>query len=93
MRLKNISSDRTDLGDKCIQNFRLGMYILGYTVGNLAGLILAKNDDGSLKWANGPYPIQIHANFQILMGHLNFLWALCKIRWAQETLINIHIRA
>ena len=44
-----------------------------------AGIILAQNDDGPLKWANGPYPIQIHANFQILMGHLNFLWALCKI--------------
>ena len=44
-----------------------------------SGFILAKNDDGSLKWANGPYPIQIHANFQILMGHLKFLWALCKI--------------
>ena len=28
-----------------------------------AGLILAPNDDGPLKWANGPYPIQIHANF------------------------------
>ena len=44
-----------------------------------SGLILAQNDDGPLKWANGPYPIQIHADFQILMGHLNFLWALCKI--------------
>ena len=43
------------------------------------GLILAQNDDGPLKWANGPYPIQMHANFQILMGHLKYLWALCKI--------------
>ena len=24
-----------------------------------AALILAQNDDGPLKWANGPYPIQI----------------------------------
>ena len=54
-----------------------------------AGLILAQNDHGPLKWANGPYPIQIHANFQILMGHLKFLWALCKIWWAQESLISI----
>ena len=46
---------------------------------SLSGLILAQNDDGPLKWANGPYPIQIHANFQILMGHLKFLWALFKI--------------
>ena len=44
-----------------------------------AGLILAQKDDGPLNWANGPYPIQMHANFQILMGHLKFLWALCKI--------------
>ena len=44
-----------------------------------AGFILAQNDDGPLKWADGPYPIQIHANFQILIGHLKFLWALCKI--------------
>ena len=42
------------------------------------GLMLAQNDDGPLKWANGPYPIQIHANFQILMGHLKFLWAFAK---------------
>ena len=37
-----------------------------------AGLILAQKDDAPLKWANGPYPIQMHANFQILMGHLKF---------------------
>ena len=46
---------------------------------NPAGFILAQNEDGPLKWADGPYPIQIHANFQILMGHSKFLWALCKI--------------
>ena len=40
---------------------------------NFVGLILAQNDDGPLKWAIGPYPVQIHANFQILMGHLKFL--------------------
>ena len=39
-------------------------------------LILAQNDDGPLKLANGPFPIQIHANFQIWMGHLKVLWAL-----------------
>ena len=37
------------------------------------GLFLAQNNDGPLKWANGPYPIQIHAIFQISMGHLKFL--------------------
>ena len=51
-----------------------------------SGIILAQNDDGPLKWANGPYPILIHANFQILMGLWKFSWALCKIWWAQESL-------
>ena len=53
-----------------------GGHLINFT---LSELILAQNDDGPLKWADGPYPIQIHANFQILMGHLKFLWALCKI--------------
>ena len=39
---------------------------------NPTGIILAESVDGRLKWANGPYPIQIHTNFQILMGHLKF---------------------
>ena len=33
-----------------------------------SGIILDQNDDGLLKWANCPYPIQIHADFIILMG-------------------------
>ena len=44
-----------------------------------SGIILDQNYDGSLKWANGQYPIQIHADYIILMGLLKFLWALCKI--------------
>ena len=43
------------------------------------GIILDQNDDGPLKLANGPYPIQIHADYIILMDLLKFLWALCKI--------------
>ena len=54
-----------------------------------SGIILDLNDDEPLKWANGPYPIQIHADCIILMGLLKFLWALCKIWWAQESLISI----
>ena len=51
------------------------------------GLIRAQNDDGPLKWANGPYPIQIQANFQSLMGHLKFL--MCPFQnLAQESLIS-----
>ena len=44
-----------------------------------SGIILDQNDDGPLKWANGPYPIQIHADYIILTGFLKFLGALCKI--------------
>ena len=44
-----------------------------------SGIILDENDDEPLKWANGPHPIQIHADYIILMGLLKFLWVLCKI--------------
>ena len=54
-----------------------------------SGITLDPIDDGPSKWANGPYPIQIHADCIILMGLLKFLWALCKIRWAQESLLSI----
>ena len=43
------------------------------------GIVLDQNDDGPLKWANGPYPFQIYADYILLMGLLKFLWALCKI--------------
>ena len=39
----------------------------------------------ALKWANGPYPIQTHANFQILMGHLKFYGPFAKFDGAQES--------
>ena len=51
------------------------------------GLILDQNDNRPLKRANGPYPIQKHAYYIILMGLLKFLLALCKIWWAQESSI------
>ena len=38
----------------------------------IPGIMLTKNDDGPYKWANGLFPIHIHANFTILMGHLKF---------------------
>ena len=52
-------------------------------------LDLDQNDDGPFKCANGPYPIPIHTDYIILMGLMKFLWALCKIWWAQESLISI----
>ena len=59
-------------------SFELFPYILSM-VTLKSGIILDQNDDGPLKWANGPYPIKIHADYIILMGLLKFLWALCKI--------------
>ena len=45
-----------------------------------SGIILDQNDesDVSLKWANVPYPIQIHADYLILMGLLNFYGPFAK---------------
>ena len=37
---------RLDLGDNCIQNFHLGRYIVGYTVGNL---VLRRRASGAVK--------------------------------------------
>ena len=42
-----------------------------------SGIIL-QNEDGLLKWANGLYHIQIHANYIILMGILNFYGLFAK---------------
>ena len=44
----NISVDDKNihLGDNCIQNFHLGMYIVGYTVGNL---VLRRRVSGAVK--------------------------------------------
>ena len=61
-----------------ISLFELFTYILSM-VTLKSVIILDQNDDGPLKWANGPYPIQIHADYIILMGLLKFLWAPCKI--------------
>ena len=33
-----------------------------------AGIFLVQSDNGPLKWAKGPCPIQIHVKFRILMG-------------------------
>ena len=56
-----------------------------------SGIILDQNDDGPLKWANGPYPIQIHAKvhnfnglFEISMGPLQNLTG--------PRILNIYIR-
>ena len=39
-------SENFNLGDNCIQNFHLGRYIVGYTVGNL---VLRRRVSGDVK--------------------------------------------
>ena len=51
--------------------FELFTYILPM-VTLKSGIILDQNDRGPLKWVKGPFPIQIHANYIILIGLLNF---------------------
>ena len=44
--LVECSKKRDKLGDNCIQNFLLGRYIIGYTVGNL---VLRRRVSGAVK--------------------------------------------
>ena len=49
------------LGDNCIQNFRLGMYIVGYTVGNLVISERVSDDiPPQMKNLNMVIPILMH---------------------------------
>ena len=52
-----------------------------------SGIPLDQYDGGPLKWANGPYRTQTHANYIILisMGPLN--------NWMGPRILNIYIRA
>ena len=53
-----------------------------------SGIILDQTDDGPLKWANDPYPIQIYNSngpFGISMGPLQALMG--------PKILNIYIRA
>ena len=43
-----------------------------------SGIFLDQIDDGPLKWANGPYPIQIHADDIILNGLLKYYVLFAK---------------
>ena len=43
---KIVLNSVTQLGDNCIQNFHLGRYIVGYTVGNL---VLRRRVSGAVK--------------------------------------------
>ena len=45
-KMKLFCSIEVNLGDNCIQNFHLGRYIVGYTVGNL---VLCRRASGAVK--------------------------------------------
>ena len=60
-----------DLGDNCIQNFHLGRYIIGYTVGNL---VLRGRMSGAVKHDFQPYIRQYtcpNENFEYSYPHSN----------------------
>ena len=40
------TATNNELGDNCVQNFHLGRYIVGYTVGNL---VLQRRASGAVK--------------------------------------------
>ena len=65
-----------------ISLFELFKYIISM-VTLKSGIILDQNDDRPLKWANGPYPIQIHAEYIILMDLLkgSLTLAMGKCLW------------
>ena len=50
--LAKINKKQRGLGDNCIQNFHLGRYIVGYTVGNF---VLRRRVSGAVKRNFRPY--------------------------------------
>ena len=64
---------RDDLGDNCIQNFHLGRYIVGYTVGNL---VLRRRASGAVKRDFRTYIrryTSLNENFEYGYPHSNAL--------------------
>ena len=65
------------LGDNCIQNFHLGRYIVGYTVGNL---ILRRRASGAVKRDFQTYIRRYtspNENFEYGYPHSNALLQFC----------------
>ena len=57
---------RPELGDNCIQNFHLGMYIVGYTVGNL---VLRRRVNIEYGYPHSNALLQIYLNFERYRPH------------------------
>ena len=88
---------RIDLGDNCIQNFHLGRYIVGYTVGNL---VLRRRTSGAVKCDFRTYIRQYtspNENFEYCYFHSNALLQLrlkfecCKLHNAARHLTKCDI--
>ena len=70
--MKSLKSQK--LGDNCIQNFHLGRYIVGYTVGNF---VLRRRVSGAVKHDFQPYIRRYtspHENFEYGYPHSNVLF-------------------
>ena len=69
-----ISIIYTNLGDNCIQIFHLGMYIIGYTVGNLVlGLCVRGAVKRDFRMYIRQYTYLVNENFEYDYPHSNAL--------------------
>ena len=57
-----------------------------------SGILQDQNDDGPLKWVNGPYPIQIHADYIIFYGPFKISMDPLQ-NLIGPRILNIYIRA
>ena len=77
---------RLYLGDNCIQNFHLGMYIVGYTVGNL---VLRRRISGAVKRDFRTYIRRYtspNENFEYDYPHSNALLTFSLQKYSENVL-------
>ena len=76
-QIKRKWQNQDHLGDNCIQNFRLGRYMVGYTVGNL---VLRRHASGAVKRDFRTYIRQNtspNENLKYGYSHYNALLQFC----------------
>ena len=78
------------LGDNCIQNFHLGWYIVGYTVGNL---VLRRRASGAVKRDFERISDDIHPQMKILNMVIPILMQFCSLssNWIVASRIQPHV--
>ena len=64
------------LGDNCIQNFHLGRYIVGYTIGNL---VLRRGGRGALKRDFRTYIWRYTSQMKILKMVIPIIMFFCSL--------------